>query len=195
MRKVIEGERIHPLEAKTKEVFDLRKVGELIFPGSARVVMKLLHPDALPLSPEELVFLRKYTKRDPQKIADGLCELAEAVAARKSKLRELEHAVAVVDQHIADYQRRIVRLTEDLSRVSLSSCFAQTLQDQIALCERNIEKRGKQRLTLDSLTKTCKLTTPYKDIAEFLGEPVGSVGSIIARFRRKMRELIEEERS
>jgi hypothetical protein len=151
----------------------LRDVLAAVEPSKA-VIMKLLHIEDYELSPMEVRHLASVSGRGVADIMNGLSQLRATVRERETALKQLEDSLDAVHAWIQLYERRMRRISEDLSSLPPTAPATARLREEQAELNRRIERRRAQRTKLLDRAQRRKVTAPYKDIASLLNTTVGN---------------------
>jgi RNA polymerase sigma factor (sigma-70 family) len=92
------------------------------------------------------------------------------------------------------YHRNLIRIEEDMGIAEENKSFElgalKVKRDEL---KRKVAKRLRQIDTFAENNPDTVITTPYKDIADFFGIPVGAVSGRIARAKAKFALFVQEE--
>jgi predicted RNase H-like nuclease (RuvC/YqgF family) len=163
----------------------LREVLSAVEPNKA-VIMKLLHIEDYELSPSEVRHVSSLSGRPVTDVISGLDQLRNTVREREAALKHLEDSLDAVHAWIQLYERRLRRISDDLTSLPPTSSAAARLREEHEELTHRIERRRVQREKLLDRAQRRKVTAPYKDIASLLNTTVGNVGSQIARLRQEL---------
>ena len=163
----------------------LREVLSAVEPNKA-VIMKLLHIEDYELSPSEVRHVSSLSGRPVTDVISGLDQLRNTVREREAALKHLEDSLDAVHAWIQLYERRLRRISDDLTSLPPTSSAASRLREEHEELTHRIERRRVQREKLLDRAQRRKVTAPYKDIASLLNTTVGNVGSQIARLRQEL---------
>jgi len=153
---------------------------------SKSVVMKLLYVEDYEFQPSEVRYLAQVSGCDVPEVLDRIDRLRSTVREREAGLKRMEDALDAVQAWIQLYERRVQRISDDLSALPPTSMAAERLREERLQLERKIQRRRQQRTKLLAQAQRRKVTAPYKDIAAMLNTSIGNIGSQIARLRREL---------
>jgi DNA-directed RNA polymerase specialized sigma24 family protein len=153
---------------------------------SKSVVMKLLYVEDYEFQPTEVRYLAQVSGCDVPEVLDRIDRLRATVREREAGLKRMEDALDAVQAWIQLYERRVQRISDDLSALPPTSMAAERLREERHQLERKIQRRRQQRAKLLAQAQRRKVTAPYKDIAAMLNTSIGNIGSQIARLRREL---------
>jgi RNA polymerase sigma factor (sigma-70 family) len=153
---------------------------------SKAVVMKLLYAEDYDLDTGEIRYLAKLSGRSVPEVLDAVERLRATVREREVALKTVEDALDAVHAWIQLYERRLQRITADLSNLPPTAPAAERLRSECAQLEHKISRRHQQRTKLLARAQHRKVTAPYKDIAQVLNTSINNVASQILRLRREL---------
>jgi RNA polymerase sigma factor (sigma-70 family) len=171
----------------------LRPVGQESLDGilatvspAKAVVMKLLYVEDYELKAADVNYVAEVSGRGVPDVIAAVARLRATVREREAGLKKVEDAIDAADAWIRLYERRAVRITDDLGSIPPTTGAALRLRAELAQLEQKIERRRQQRARLMTQAQRRKVTAPYKEIAMILNTSVGNVCSQIARVRREV---------
>ena len=178
--------------ASTMDRSLLREVLAELAPAKA-VVMKLLYVEDYEFRAAEMRYLAQVSGCGIPEVLQRLDQLRATVREREVGLKRMEDALDAVQAWVQLYERRVQRISDDLTLLLPNATAAARLREERAQLEREIERRRRQRTKLLSQAQRRKVTAPYKEIAALLNTSIGNVGSQIARLRRELLTRINTE--
>jgi len=153
---------------------------------SRAVILKLLYVEDYDFEPDETRHLAQTSGRSVAEVVVGIDRLRAMVREREATAKGIEDELDAAHAWVELYERRLRRITEDLTALPPGSTAAARLREEQADGERKIERRRAQRAKLIARRQRRKLTAPYKEIAALLNTTVGNVGSLITRLRQEL---------
>jgi RNA polymerase sigma factor (sigma-70 family) len=150
------------------------------------VVMKLLHVEDCDLKAADVNYVSEVSGRSVPDVLAAVARLRATVREREAGLTKVQDGIDAVHAWIRLYERRMERITEDLSSLPPSAGAAGRLRAELAQLEQKLERRQQQRARLMAQAQRRKVTAPYKEIALILNTSVGNVCSQIARVRHEL---------
>jgi RNA polymerase sigma factor (sigma-70 family) len=159
---------------------------------SRAVILKLLYVEDYDFEPDEIRHLAQTSGRSVAEVVVGVDRLRAMVREREATAKGIEDELDAVHAWVELYERRLRRITEDLTALPPGSTTAVRLREERADVERKIPRRRAQRTKLVARRQRRKLTAPYKEIAALLNTTVGNVGSLITRLRQELMAQREE---
>ncbi|MBI3783234.1 MAG: hypothetical protein HY270_07520 [Deltaproteobacteria bacterium] len=153
-------------------------------PSSKAVILKLLYVEDCELTTADVRYIRKASGRRVPEILATIEKMRSVVREREAGLKRVEDQLEGVQAWLNLYERRLRRISTDLTALVPTAPTAGSLRDEQADLERKIEWRQRQRANLMDRAQRRKVTTPYKDIAALLNTTVGNVASQILRVRK-----------
>jgi hypothetical protein len=112
---------------------------------SKSVVMKLLYVEDYEFQPSEVRYLAQVSGCDVPEVLDRIDRLRSTVREREAGLKRMEDALDAVQAWIQLYERRVQRISDDLSALPPTSMAAERLREERLQLERKIQRRRQQR--------------------------------------------------
>jgi hypothetical protein len=160
-----------------------------------RILVKLLYIEDFELEPGEVQWLAESSRRSVREVAELVEQARESVrtreAARREKLDEAESAA----QWILRYERDMHYATDAVANLPPQSVRAERLRELHAELERKRAWRQRQRERALAESRRATVTLRYREIADFLNAPVGSVSAQVTRLRQELLQLAAQRAS
>lgn len=145
-----------------------------------------------------LADMRLLAARSGRSMRDTLLLLEEArqkLRRKDEKFSQLQDSLDSVWGWILLRQKELKEIDEKIRLSIAETKHLNSLIAQRQILEKALEKRYRQREKLLEEMRTCKLTTPYSDLAQLLNITVASVSSRIFRLRKRLGEEMGEKGS
>ena len=157
-----------------------------------RLVLKLLALSTVELAPEDIRAIAQLAGRSLRDTLLCLEEVGTAVATKAMKAEDKWQTFHTVAHWIQTYQHQITGLVEQLQsdRVRSDPQQVQKLTHDKAELERKLTWRYEQQARLREELHKLDLRPSYKDIANLLNLPLGTICSKIARAREEFAQKL-----
>jgi DNA-directed RNA polymerase specialized sigma24 family protein len=160
-----------------------------------RILVKLLYIEDFELEPGDVQWLAEHSGRSVREVVELIERARESVrsreAARREKLEEAESAA----QWILRYERDLHHAADALANLPPQSVRAERLREQQAELERKHVWRQQQRERALAESRRATVTLRYREIADILNAPVGSVSAQVTRLRQELLNLAAQRAS
>lgn len=153
-----------------------------------QLLVKLLYIEDFAFSARDVQLLAERSGRSIIETATLIEQARESVRAREAARRQrFDHAESVA-QRILRYQHRLRQIADDLARLPASSAQSRLHAEQADLT-RKVAWRAQQRTRAFADSERATVTLRYRDIAQLLNAPVGSVSAQVTRLRKELLDL------
>ena len=157
-----------------------------------RILVKLLYIEDFELEPGEVQWLADRSRRSVREVVELVEQARESVrtreAARREKLEEAESAA----QWILRYERDLHHAADALANLPPQSMRAERLREQQAELERKRAWRQQQHERALAENRRATVTLRYREIADILNTPVGSVSAQVTRLRQELLQFVAQ---
>jgi DNA-directed RNA polymerase specialized sigma24 family protein len=158
-----------------------------------RLLLKLLYVLDFDLAPDDVQLLVRRSGRSVQEAIELVEQARESVRLREVEKRRMIGQAESAAQWILRYDRRLAQVAEDLAHAPPHSERAVRLQEEQNELERKRAWRNDQRTRALDEAERATVTLRYREIAELLNVPLGTVSAEITRMRQDLLKLAEEE--
>ncbi|MBI4516269.1 MAG: sigma-70 region 4 domain-containing protein [Deltaproteobacteria bacterium] len=174
-----------------------RSGADLLFDLSPekRLLVKLLYVEDFELEPGDIQLLARQSRRSVREVVERIERARESVRAREIARRERMDEAESAAQWVLRYERDLRGMTNELGNVPPQSTRAARLREQQAELERKRGWRQQQRERALAESRRAMVTLRYREIAEILGVPVGSVSAQVTRVRQELLRLAAQQAS
>jgi hypothetical protein len=154
-----------------------------------QLLVKLLYVEDFDLDLDELRLLAERSGRSLREAIERVEQARESVRQRETKRREKLGEAESAAQWILQYERRLARVADDLGNLPPASTQAERLREQRAELERKLIWRQEQRAYALAESERATVTLRYREIAEILNQPIGTVSAQVTRTRQELLQL------
>jgi hypothetical protein len=158
-----------------------------------RLLMKLLYVLDFDLAPDDVQLLVRRSGRSVKEVIELVEQARASVRVRELEKRRMTDQAESAAQWILRYDRRLAQVAEDLANVPPHSERAARLHEEHSELERKRAWRNDQRTRALDEAERATVTLRYREIADLLNAPLGTVSAEITRMRQDLVKLAEEQ--
>ena len=155
-----------------------------------RVLLKLLHLEDFDLDEDERELLARRGDRSLAEIDAAIERARAAIRSREAARRARIDRAALVARSIQLHEQRLAQMDERLHAAGNDPSLATRCVAERAAIEAKLAWRRRQQHALLDESRRAPVTLPYREIAELMNMPIGTVTSELTRVRRTLRRLL-----